>query len=60
MTFIDMWSAYPKVAEWFRRMKQTERYRLGIEAWLNPKYLALMSERGAAARADTVPAIDLE
>jgi Glutathione S-transferase, C-terminal domain len=58
LTFIDVWSAYPKVAEWFRRMKQTEGYRLGIEAWLNPKYLALMSERGALARADMAPAID--
>jgi glutathione S-transferase len=56
LTLVDMWSAYPKVAAWFTRMKQTDGYRLGIETWLNPKYLALMSERGASARADMVPA----
>jgi glutathione S-transferase len=50
LTLTDMWSAYPKVAAWYARMKQTDGYRRGIEAWLNPKYLELMSERGASAR----------
>ncbi len=44
-----MWSGYPRVASWYARMKDTQGYRGGIEAWLNPKYLTLMQERGAAA-----------
>jgi glutathione S-transferase len=47
----EIWSRYPAVASWFDRCKQTAGYRDGIEAWLNPKYLELMRERGVATKA---------
>jgi glutathione S-transferase len=47
----EIWSHYPAVASWFDRCKQTAGYRKGIEAWLNPKYLELMKERGLATKA---------
>jgi len=48
---MEIWSRYPAVASWFDRCKQTAGYRKGIEAWLNPKYLELMKERGVATKA---------
>ena len=47
----EIWSRYPAVASWFDRCKKTAGYRKGIEAWLNPKYLELMKERGLATKA---------
>ncbi len=47
----EIWSRYPAVASWFDRCKETAAYRKGIEAWLNPKYLELMKERGVATKA---------
>ena len=47
----EIWSRSPAVASWFDRCKQTAGYRSGIAAWLNPKYLELMKERGLATKA---------
>jgi glutathione S-transferase len=47
----DVWSPYAAVAAWFDRCKKTAGYREGIEAWLNPKYLELMKERGLSTKA---------
>jgi Glutathione S-transferase, C-terminal domain len=47
----EIWSRYPALASWFDRCKRTAGYRDGIEAWLNPKYLELMEERGLATKA---------
>ena len=47
----EIWSRYHTVASWFDRCKATAGYRKGIEAWLNPKYLELMKERGLATKA---------
>jgi glutathione S-transferase len=47
----EIWSRYPALASWFDRCKQTAGYRNGIAAWLNPKYLELMKERGLATKA---------
>jgi glutathione S-transferase len=47
----EIWSRYPALTSWFDRCKQTAGYRNGIEAWLNPKYLELMKERGLATKA---------
>ena len=52
------WAALPNVAAWYRRMKATQGYRIGIEQWLNPKYLALMSEKGEALLPRTTKLID--
>ena len=52
------WATLPNVAAWFARMKQTEGYRVGIEKWLNPKYLSLMGEKGEALLPRTKPLID--
>ena len=52
------WAGLPNVAAWFGRMKQTAGYRGGIETWLNPKYLSLMGEKGAALLPRTTPLID--
>jgi glutathione S-transferase len=48
---MEIWSRYPALTSWFERCKQTAGYRNGIEAWLNPKYLELMKERGLATKA---------
>jgi glutathione S-transferase len=48
---MEIWSRYPALTSWFERCKQTAGYRNGIEAWLNPKYLELMKERGLATNA---------
>ncbi|MGC1356239.1 MAG: glutathione S-transferase family protein [Xanthobacteraceae bacterium] len=48
----EIWSRYPALTSWFERCKQTAGYRKGIEAWLNPKYLELMKERGLATKAN--------
>ena len=47
----EIWSRYPAVAPWFDHCKKTAGYRKGIEAWLNPKYLELMKERGLSTKA---------
>ena len=47
----EIWSRYPALASWFDRCRQTAGYRNGIAAWLNPKYLELMKERGLATKA---------
>ena len=47
----EIWSRYPALTSWFDRCKKTAGYRKGIEAWLNPKYLELMKERGLATKA---------
>ena len=47
----EIWSRYPALGSWFDRCKQTAGYRNGIAAWLNPKYLELMKERGLATKA---------
>jgi len=47
----EVWSHYPALGSWFDRCKQTAGYRNGIAAWLNPKYLELMKERGLATKA---------
>ena len=47
----EIWSRYPALGSWFDRCKQTAAYRNGIAAWLNPKYLELMKERGLATKA---------
>ncbi len=52
------WAALPNVASWYARMKATPGYRVGIEKWLNPKYLSLMGEKGAALLPRTTPLID--
>ena len=46
----EIWSRYPALTSWFDRCKKTTGYRKGIEAWLNPKYLELMKERGLATK----------
>jgi glutathione S-transferase len=46
----EIWSRYPALAAWFARLKETVGYRKGVEAWLNPKYLELMQERGIATK----------
>jgi glutathione S-transferase len=48
----EIWSRFPRVISWFDRCKQTAGYRDGIEAWLNPKYLELMKERGLSTKAN--------
>ena len=52
----EVWSRYPALGSWFDRCKQTAGYRNGIAAWLNPKYLELMKERGLATKVN-IPAI---
>ena len=42
-----LWAEAPRTAAWFERLKSTSAYRVGIEKWLNPKYLELMGEKGA-------------
>jgi glutathione S-transferase len=54
----SMWIDLPHVQQWFDRMLETSGYKGGIEAWLNPKYLVLMQERGAAIRDRTDRLID--
>ncbi len=43
--------ALPSLGVLVRSLKQTAGYRNGIAAWLNPKYLELMKERGQATKA---------
>lgn len=41
-----LWSQLPRTAAWLERMKATDAYRIGIEQWLNPKYLEIMAQKG--------------
>ncbi len=42
-----LWSELPRTAAWYERMKATPAYAVGIQNWLNPKYLELMKEKGS-------------
>jgi glutathione S-transferase len=52
-----MWRDLPGVSSWFERMLATSGYQLGIEKWLNPKYLTLMHDQGVAIKDRTDPLI---
>lgn len=43
-----MWDDRPAVANWYRRLQSREGYQTGLTRWFNPKYLALMAEKGQA------------
>lgn len=53
-----IWSSLPRVTGWVARLHDSEAYRAGIEAWLNPKYVAGMAQGGEAARAELAPVIE--
>lgn len=46
----NVWAACPRAASWFARIQETQGYKVGIEKWLNPKYLELMAQTGTAVR----------
>lgn len=43
-----MWDQRPRVAEWYRRIEERRNFA-AIRDFLNPKYLALMAEKGREA-----------
>jgi glutathione S-transferase len=53
-----IWATLPRVTNWLGRMKATQAYRKGLEAWLNPGYIAVMKQSGDAVSESTAPVID--
>jgi glutathione S-transferase len=45
-----LWAHRPQLAAWYARLQERDGYREGLVRWFNPKYLALMEEKGLAAR----------
>jgi glutathione S-transferase len=41
-----MWAHRPQLAAWYGRVCERAGYREGLARWFNPKYLALMEEKG--------------
>jgi glutathione S-transferase len=41
-----MWAHRPHLAAWYDRVCEREGYQEGLAGWFNPKYLALMEEKG--------------
>jgi glutathione S-transferase len=41
-----MWAHRPQLAAWYGRVSERTGYREGLARWFNPKYLALMEEKG--------------
>jgi hypothetical protein len=42
----QLWRHRPQFAAWYDRIKQRNSYQVGMVQWFNPKYLALMEEKG--------------
>jgi glutathione S-transferase len=51
-----MIEARPKVAGWFDRVRARPAYKVALEDWFNPDFLALMKDKGAENR-DGVKAV---
>ena len=43
---LGMVDAAPQVADWYRRCQQRASFEAAISLWLNPDYIALMSQSG--------------
>ena len=46
-----MWDDKPELAAWFGRLRSRPSFKAAVTDWFNPKYLPLMAEKGAGARA---------
>lgn len=49
LKFSALLDKHPRVADWYERMRQRPTYQTALAAQFNPKYLALMEEKGSAA-----------
>jgi glutathione S-transferase len=49
LNILAMTDERPRVAHWYERIKQRPSFQDAIVRWENPKYMALMKDRGAEA-----------
>jgi glutathione S-transferase len=49
LKFMGMLDRFPRVQDWYDRMRSRETYQSAIAAYFNPKYLPLMEEKGSEA-----------
>ena len=42
-----LWAHRPHLADWYGRLRSRKSYEMAMVQWFNPKYLALMADKGA-------------